>query len=88
MAKKIFLTRDEVRDVYDKYAGAYDLAVWFYYLVGMRIDQWRRLVSARSLKSVKPKAKPSSLWSTSKAGRSVSCSIKIPARRTDTPDCL
>lgn len=33
MVKKSFLTRDEVRDVYNKRARIYDLAVWFYYLV-------------------------------------------------------
>jgi demethylmenaquinone methyltransferase/2-methoxy-6-polyprenyl-1,4-benzoquinol methylase len=44
MAKKRFLTRDEVRDVYDKQAAIYDIAVWFYYLAGMRIGRWRRMV--------------------------------------------
>jgi demethylmenaquinone methyltransferase/2-methoxy-6-polyprenyl-1,4-benzoquinol methylase len=43
MASKSFLTRDEVREVYDKQAGVYDRAVWFYYLAGMRIRHWRRM---------------------------------------------
>ena len=43
MARKSFLTRDQVRDVYDKRAGIYDLAVWSYYLAGMRIRRWRRM---------------------------------------------
>jgi demethylmenaquinone methyltransferase/2-methoxy-6-polyprenyl-1,4-benzoquinol methylase len=43
MASKSFLTREEVRDLYDKRAGIYDLAVWFYYLAGMRIGRWRRM---------------------------------------------
>ena len=46
------LTKEEVRDVYDKQAGIYDLAVWFYYLVGMRIGRWRRMaVNALSLQA-------------------------------------
>ncbi len=50
MTRKDFLARDEVRDVYDKRAGIYDLAVWFYYLAGMRIGRWRRMaVDALSL---------------------------------------
>jgi ubiquinone/menaquinone biosynthesis C-methylase UbiE len=50
MSGQDFLTRDEVRDVYDKRAGIYDLAVWFYYLAGMRIGRWRRMaVDALSL---------------------------------------
>ena len=44
MAKKSILTRDEVRDVYDRQAGIYDIAVWFYYVAGMRIGRWRRMV--------------------------------------------
>ena len=44
MAKKSILTRDEVRAVYDKQAGIYDITVWLYYLAGMRIDRWRRMV--------------------------------------------
>jgi demethylmenaquinone methyltransferase/2-methoxy-6-polyprenyl-1,4-benzoquinol methylase len=44
MTSKGFLTREEVRDVYDRQAGIYDLAVWFYYLAGMRIGRWRRMV--------------------------------------------
>jgi ubiquinone/menaquinone biosynthesis C-methylase UbiE len=44
MDSKGFLTREEVRDVYDRQAGIYDLAVWFYYLAGMRIGRWRRMV--------------------------------------------
>lgn len=43
MAPKDFLTRDEVQNVYQKRAKVYDLAVCFYYLVGMRIGHWRRL---------------------------------------------
>lgn len=44
MAKRDFLTRNQVRDVYQKHAGVYDLAVYLYYLIGMRIGHWRRLV--------------------------------------------
>ena len=44
MAKQGFLTRDAVRDVYDRNARFYDLAVWGYYLVGMPIGKWRRMV--------------------------------------------
>jgi demethylmenaquinone methyltransferase/2-methoxy-6-polyprenyl-1,4-benzoquinol methylase len=33
----------DVQDIYDKRAGIYDLAVWFYYLAGMRIGRWRRM---------------------------------------------
>ena len=44
MARRSFLTRDEVRDVYDRQARIYDLAVWLYYLAGMRIGRWRRMV--------------------------------------------
>ena len=43
MAKQSFLTRDAVRDVYDRNARFYDLAVWGYYLVGMPIGKWRRM---------------------------------------------
>ena len=43
MASKSFLMRDEVRDLYNKRAGFYDLAVWFYCLAGMPIGRWRRL---------------------------------------------
>ena len=43
MAKRDFLTRDQVREVYQKHAGVYDLAVYLYYLIGMRIGHWRRL---------------------------------------------
>ncbi|MFQ6021093.1 MAG: class I SAM-dependent methyltransferase [Acidiferrobacterales bacterium] len=46
MAAKDFLTREEVRDVYQKHAKIYDLAVCFYYLIGMRIGHWRRLAVA------------------------------------------
>jgi demethylmenaquinone methyltransferase/2-methoxy-6-polyprenyl-1,4-benzoquinol methylase len=50
MDKTRFLTRDEVRDVYDKRAGIYDIVVWFYYLAGMQIGRWRRMtVDALSL---------------------------------------
>lgn len=44
MAKHGFLTRDAVKDVYDRNARFYDFAVWGYYLVGMRIGSWRRMV--------------------------------------------
>lgn len=44
MAGKDFLTRDDVRDIYDERAGIYDLVVWLYYLVGMPIGRWRRMV--------------------------------------------
>lgn len=37
-------TRAEIRDTYDRHAGIYDLTVWCYYLVGMRIGRWRRMV--------------------------------------------
>ena len=43
MASKSFLTREEVRDVYDRQAKIYDLTVWFYFLAGMRIGHWRRM---------------------------------------------
>jgi demethylmenaquinone methyltransferase/2-methoxy-6-polyprenyl-1,4-benzoquinol methylase len=43
MASKDFLTREEVRDLYDKRAGIYDLALWLYYLAGIRMGHWRRL---------------------------------------------
>ena len=39
-----FLTREEVRSAYQKTAKIYDLAVWLYYLVGIRIGRYRRLV--------------------------------------------
>lgn len=42
MAPNDFLTRDEVRGAYQKWAKVYDLAVYFYYLAGMRIGHWRR----------------------------------------------
>lgn len=52
MAGQDCLTREEVRDIYDKQAGIHDLAVWFYYLVGMRIGRWRRMaVNALSLQA-------------------------------------
>lgn len=35
--------RAEVRDVYQKGARFYDLAVWLYYAAGMRVGLWRRL---------------------------------------------
>lgn len=38
------LTRDHVRDTYDKQARRYDLAVWLYRFAGMRIGHWRRMV--------------------------------------------
>ena len=44
MAKQSFLTREAVRDVYDRNARFYAFAVWFYYLVGMPIGTWRRMV--------------------------------------------
>lgn len=44
MAGKDFLTRDEVRDAYQRWAKFYDPAVYFFYhLVGMRVGHWRRL---------------------------------------------
>jgi demethylmenaquinone methyltransferase/2-methoxy-6-polyprenyl-1,4-benzoquinol methylase len=43
MASEGFLTREEVRAVYDRQAKNYDLAVWLYYLAGMRIRHWRRM---------------------------------------------
>ena len=44
MAGKDFLTRDEVRDAYQRWAKFYDPAVYFFYhLAGMRIGHWRRL---------------------------------------------
>jgi demethylmenaquinone methyltransferase/2-methoxy-6-polyprenyl-1,4-benzoquinol methylase len=51
MARKSDLTRAEIRDIYDKQAGIYDLAVWLYYLAGMRIGRWRCMaVDALSLR--------------------------------------
>ena len=51
MDSKGFLTREEVRDVYDKQAGIYDLAVWFYYLAGARTARAKlRLRSAPALR--------------------------------------
>ena len=44
MANQGFLTRDAVKDIYDGNARFYDFAVWGYYLVGMRIGSWRRMV--------------------------------------------
>lgn len=44
MGKQSFLTRDAVRDVYDRNARFYNFAVWFYYLAGMPIGRWRRMV--------------------------------------------
>lgn len=44
MAKKSILTREEVQGVYDKQAPFYGLTVWLYYLAGMRIGRWRRMV--------------------------------------------
>lgn len=38
--------REEVRETYKKGAPFYDLAVWMYYLAGMRIGLWRRKVIA------------------------------------------
>ena len=43
MVRKDFLTRDEVRDAYQRWAKFYDLVVYLYYLVGMRIGHWRHL---------------------------------------------
>ncbi len=39
-----FLTREEVRSAYQRTATIYDLAVCLYYLVGIRIGHYRRLV--------------------------------------------
>lgn len=36
-------TREEVHAAYQRWAGVYDLAVYLYYLVGMRTGHWRRL---------------------------------------------
>jgi demethylmenaquinone methyltransferase/2-methoxy-6-polyprenyl-1,4-benzoquinol methylase len=46
MARQSILTRDAVRDVYDRNARYYDLAVWGYYLAGMPIRKWRRMAVA------------------------------------------
>lgn len=43
MAQHRSPARDAVRDVYDRNARFYDLAVWAYYLVGMPIGKWRRM---------------------------------------------
>ena len=43
MASKSIVTREGVRDIYDRHAKIYDLTVWFYYLAGMRIGHWRRM---------------------------------------------
>jgi demethylmenaquinone methyltransferase/2-methoxy-6-polyprenyl-1,4-benzoquinol methylase len=51
MAENDRRMREEVRETYDKGARFYDLAVWFYYLAGMRIGRWRRMaVDALSLR--------------------------------------
>jgi demethylmenaquinone methyltransferase/2-methoxy-6-polyprenyl-1,4-benzoquinol methylase len=51
MAGDALLTREEIRDTYDRHAGIYDRAVWCYYLVGMRIGRWRHMaVDALSLR--------------------------------------
>lgn len=51
MAEQGFLTREAVRDVYDRNARFYDLAVWGYYLAGMPIRTWRRMaVTALNLR--------------------------------------
>lgn len=39
-----FTTRDEIRDVYQKRASIYELAVYGCYLLGFRIGRYRRLV--------------------------------------------
>lgn len=44
MGPKDFLTRDDVLKAYQRWAKVYDLATYCYYLVGMRIGHWRRLV--------------------------------------------
>lgn len=44
MAKSSFLTRDEIREVYEKRASVYELAVYLYYLLGFPIGRYRRLV--------------------------------------------
>ncbi|MEE8393229.1 MAG: methyltransferase domain-containing protein [Rhodospirillales bacterium] len=44
MAQVDFLKREEVRDVYQKNARFYDLAVLLYPLIGIRIGRWRRLI--------------------------------------------
>ena len=50
MVKQSFLTRDAVKDIYNRNARYYDLAVWGYYLAGMPIRKWRRMaVSALQL---------------------------------------
>ena len=43
MAGESAATREDIRAVYDRYAGVYDLAVWLYYLAGMRIGRWRHI---------------------------------------------
>lgn len=45
-----FTTREEVAAVYQKRAKVYDLGVYFYCLIGMRIGHWRRL----ALQALKP----------------------------------
>lgn len=43
MAKSRFLTREEIRDVYQKRAGTYELAIRLYYLLGSPVGRYRRL---------------------------------------------
>ncbi len=51
MAANDFLTRDEVRNAYQRWSKVYDLTVYSYSLVGMRIGHWRRLaVEAMALR--------------------------------------
>ena len=44
MPKSLFLTREEARDVYQKRAGIYELAVYLYSLLGFHIGRYRQLV--------------------------------------------
>jgi len=44
MVKSRFLTREEIRDVYQKRAGTYELAIRLYYLLGFPVGRYRRLV--------------------------------------------
>jgi len=51
MSRKSDFTREEIRNIYNRKAGFYDLAVWLYGLTGMRVGRWRRMaVNALALR--------------------------------------
>lgn len=43
MAQRSFLTREEVRNLYQRRAKFYDIGVHCYYLIGIGIGHWRRM---------------------------------------------